>query len=114
MKRFPSLPLIAALLLLAVSLCPAQDQKQLDDLRALFERDPARGFVEGARQFDRQRRGGSLEGMMAVLRVVGEYAAPGVRRAGASGDRPGRAGRQVEGTGGDLYAARAHPAAAAG
>jgi hypothetical protein len=36
------------LLLITTRAC-AQDQKQLDDLKALFEKDPAAGFVQAER-----------------------------------------------------------------
>jgi len=70
------------LLLLAMTPLHAQDQKQLDDLKALFERDPATGFVEAQRLFEGPRRAGDLAGMMAILTVVTDwsercsYAAP--------------------------------------
>jgi CHAT domain-containing protein len=70
MKRFPALLLIAPLLLLAVSLCPAQDQKQLDDLKALFERDPVAGFVEAQKMFEVPKRTGDVAGMLGIITIV--------------------------------------------
>ncbi|MEN6643101.1 MAG: hypothetical protein ABFE08_11695, partial [Armatimonadia bacterium] len=65
--------LCLALLLLAMLPGQAQDQEQLDDLKALFEKDPAAGFVEAERLFEKPKREGDLEGMLAVLGLVARW-----------------------------------------
>jgi hypothetical protein len=50
----------------------AQDQRQLDDLKALFDKDPAAGFVEAQRLFEKPERAGDLEGMLRIIGIVKE------------------------------------------
>jgi CHAT domain-containing protein len=61
---------LSLLLLLAVSPCLAQDQKQLADLKVLFEKDPAAGFVAAERMFEEPKREGDLAGMMGIFTLV--------------------------------------------
>ena len=61
------------LLLLAMPPLYAQDQRQLGDLKALFERDPAAGFEEAQRLFEKPKRAGDLEGMLGILAIVKDW-----------------------------------------
>ncbi|MEN6642023.1 MAG: hypothetical protein ABFE08_06220, partial [Armatimonadia bacterium] len=65
--------LCLSLFLLAMVPLQAQDQKQLDGLKALFEKDPAAGFVEAERLFEKPKREGNLEGMLGIIEIVKDW-----------------------------------------
>lgn len=62
-----------ALMALQVVAC-AEPVRALDELKALFETDPATAFDEAARMFEAPKARGDLKGMMEVFRVAIEPA----------------------------------------
>ncbi|MEN6549886.1 MAG: CHAT domain-containing protein [Armatimonadia bacterium] len=78
-RRLAAIILIAAALVALVSASAppalAQEDKALTDLKALFEKDPAAGFVEAQRLFEKPKAEGDLAGMLGVLAIVRVWSA---------------------------------------
>ncbi|MEN6549887.1 MAG: hypothetical protein ABFE07_27915, partial [Armatimonadia bacterium] len=64
---------LSLLLALATTLACAQTDKYLTDLKVLFEKDPAAGFVQAERLFEVPKKAGDLEGMLGIIGIVREW-----------------------------------------
>ncbi|MEN6641635.1 MAG: hypothetical protein ABFE08_04220, partial [Armatimonadia bacterium] len=77
-RRLAAIILIAAALVALVSASAppalAQEDKALTDLKALFEKDPAAGFVEAERLFEKSRAEGDLAGMLRMIAAARDRA----------------------------------------